>query len=483
MIRLIYKKVDQNREKLINIFNNTSDLVVYEFETHSGIKAMICYIEGFIDKGLMDRDILKPLIISLDKPKNIKKTIFVSQVKEIDSIEDIPAELTYGKVALFFEGSNISYTVALNKWEKRAVEEPSSEAVVRGPKEGFIEDIVTNKSLLRRKLRSNNLVFEDYTLGKQTRTKVSLAYIKGIVNEDVLQEAKKRLGRINIDSILASGYIEELIEDAPMSLFATMYNTEKPDVVAGKILEGRLAILTDGTPNVIIAPRLFIEGIMASEDYYLRPYYASFLRLIRFISILITVYLPGVFVALQLYHQEMIPTVLLISMAGAREGVPLPVVLEVLLMTITLTLIRESGLRLPKNIGSTVSIVGGLILGQAAVEAGIVSGMTVIIVSIAAISEFILPQMMESLALYRLIIVLLGSFTGLYGITCGFMVITMEIIAIDSFGVPFSWPLAPKNWRGLKSDTFLRYPIRKNVFRPEAIEKKNVRRQIPPKGE
>lgn len=479
---MISKKVDQNKLNISDIFHNTSDLIIHEFETNFGIRAIACYIEGLIDKNLMDRDVLKPLISGLNKPKNIKKIIFVSQVKEMDSMEDIATQLNYGKVALFFEGNNMGYTIELNQWEKRAVEEPNLGAVVRGPKEGFIEDIVTNKSLLRRKIRSSNLIFEDYTLGKQTNTQISLAYIKGIVNENVLKEVRKRLGGIDIDSILESGYIEELIEDSPLSLFTTVSNIEKPDVVAGKILEGRVAIFVDGTPHVLTVPRLIVEGFMTSEDYYLRPYFASFLRILRVISLILTIYLPGVFVALQLYHQEMIPTVLLISMAGAREGVPLPVVLETLLMIIVLSLIKESGLRLPKNFGSTVGIVGALILGESAVRAGIVSGVTIIIVSIVAISEFIIPEMVQSIALYRIIILLLGSFAGLYGITCGFMVITAQIVSIDSFGVPYLWPLAPMDWQGTKKDVFVRAPLWRNIFRPRAIERRNIKRQTPPWG-
>src|SRR5690606_3719607 len=211
------------------------------------------------------------------------------------------------------EGIKKGYTVELSKWDKRSVEQPQSEAVVRGPKEGFIEDIAVNKVLLRRRVRNNNLVFEDFYLGKQTRTNVSLAYIRGIVNEDVLKELKERLSRIDVDSILESEYIEEFIEDPPWSLISTISETEKPDITAAKLLEGRIAILTDGTPHALIVPRILSEGLMSSEDYYVKPHLGSFLRIMRIVSLFITIYLPGVFVSLMLYHQEMIPTVLLIS--------------------------------------------------------------------------------------------------------------------------------------------------------------------------
>lgn len=477
---MISKEISVNKDKIIKGFNNTSDLVTYEFEANSGIKMMASYIEGFIDKNIFDSNILKPLILELEDIINIKKVIYSSKLEEAYSIGNIIENLPNGRVAIFLEGSNICYLVELSQWDKRPVEQPASGTVVRGPKEGFIEDISVNKVLIRRVLRNNSLVYEDYKLGTQTKTAVSIAYINEIVNEDVLKEVRKRLEKIDIDAILESGYIEELIEDQPKSYFATIGNSEKPDQVAAKILEGRVAILTDGTPHVLTIPRIFIEGLMASEDYYLRPYYGSILRLLRFISLLVTIYLPGVFIALQLYHQEMIPTTLLISAAGAREGVPLPAMLEVLLMTIALELTKESGVRLPKSVGTTVSIVGALILGQAAVQAGIVSGLTVIIVSIAAISEYTIPDLSQGIIVTRFIMIFLGGIAGFYGITCGFMIITAYLLSLDSFGIPYFWPIAPRNWEGLKKDTFIRAPIKKFIFRPKAIEKKNLRRQIPP---
>lgn len=479
---MISKKIKINKEQLLNLFNNSSDFVAYELETMSKIKMMVCYIEGLIDKDILDRDILKSLIENLKKPKAVKDFIMTSNVKEIYTLEGIVDEIVYGKVVLFTEGLKKAYAVELSKWDKRSVEQPQAESVVRGPKEGFIEDIAVNKVLLRRKLRNRNLVFEDLRLGKQTQTMISISYINGIVNEEVLKELKKRISKINIDAILESGYIEELIEDNPKSLIATVTFTEKPDIVAAKLLEGRVAVFTDGTPHILIVPRIFVEGLMSSEDYYLRPYYASFLRLLRTLALFLTIYLPGAFVALQLYHQEMIPTVLLVSAAGAREGVPLPVTIETIVMILTLEITKESGLRLPKNIGSTVSIVGALVLGQAAVQAALVSAPTVILVSITALSEFIIPQLVQGIVLYRIIVTVLGGFFGIYGVVCGFLIITMQVISLDSFGIPFGWPLAPGNKLGIK-DTSIRLHGKKFIYRPTAIARKNIKRQVPPKGE
>ncbi len=479
---MIYKNIRDNKEYLIESFNYSSDFVVVEFESLFKISLMACYIEGFIDRDLFDRDIYRSLVFNLKKSDDIKYFILTSKVNEICTLEEAIDEILHGRLVLFAEGLKKAYSVDLSKWDKRQVEQPQSEAVVRGPKEGFIEDIAVNKVLLRRKLRNSNLIFEDLQLGKQTRTTISIAYIKGIANQEVLKELKGRISRINADAILESGYIEEFIEDAPGSILATVTETERPDIVAAKLLEGRIAIFTDGTPHVLTVPRILVEGIMSSEDYYVRPYFGSFLRLIRILALFMSIYLPGVFVALMLYHQEMIPTVLLISAAGGREGVPLPITIEVILMIITLELTKESSLRLPKNIGTTVNIVGALVLGQAAVEAGLISAVTVILVSLTALSEFIVPQLTQGIIVYRLVVTLLGGFFGIYGVTCAFLVITMHVISLESFGIPFAWPLAPRDRSGLK-DTFIRVHIKKLIYRPKVIARQNVRRQRPSKGD
>lgn len=479
---MISKRIKDNKQLFTSLFNNSSDFVAYEFESLSKIRMMVCYIEGLVDRDILDRDIIESLILNVKKTKDIKYFIMASNIKEIYTVDEIVNEIVYGKVIIFAEGLKKVYTVKLSKWDKRQVDQPQAESVIRGPKEGFIEDIAVNKVLLRRRLRNNNLVYEDMRLGKQTKTMVSLAYIKGIVNEDVLRELKNRLSKINIDSILESGYIEELIEDSPKIIFSTITVTEKPDIAAAKLLEGRVAIFTDGTPHVLIVPRLFVEGLMSSEDYYLKPFYASFLRALRIMAFIVTIYLPGAYVALQLYHQEMIPTVLLVSAAASREGVPLHITIETILLIIALELTKESGLRLPKNIGSTVTIFGALVIGQAAVQAGLVSAPTIILVSVTALAEFIIPQLSEGIVVYRLLVTMLGGLFGIYGVVCSFLVITTQIVSLESFGIPYAWTLAPLNLLALKDGT-IRWHERKFIYRPLAIARKNIKRQVPPRGE
>lgn len=478
-MELVSKKIEENKKFVLDSFQNSSDLIHYEFEAGDYTKILIFYIEGFIDRNLLDRDIVKPLIHNKEN-KDIKKIISISSLSEVGEIDEVINKITDGNVAIFFDGKTTAYLANLKNWEKRSIQEAQAEAVVRGPKEGFVEDISSNRNLLRKKIKSNNLVFEDYTLGKQTNTKVSIAYINGIVNEDVLNEVRKRINNIGTDAILESGYIEQYIEDNKVSILSTIGNTQKPDVVAGKILEGRVAIFCDGSPHVLTVPKLFLENIQTSEDYYIRPHFASFLRFIRMLSLVLTIILPGFYVALQLFHQEMIPTVLLVSMAESREGVPFPTAIEAFLMIIMLELIKESGVRLPKAVGSAVSIVGALVLGQAAVQARIVSAPMVIVVAVTAIAEFTVPPLTELLILYRLIILFLGAFAGLYGVTCGLVVLIVHGLSLKSFGVSYGYPISPRDKEGLK-DFIIRFPLCSFIFRPKAIEKTNMVRNIKPR--
>ncbi|MBU5438998.1 spore germination protein [Tissierella sp. MSJ-40] len=473
---MISRNIDENRAQTIKVFNSTSDLVLYEFETNSCSRILIAYLDGLVDKSSLDRDLIKPMMENFSSVEYIKNTVYISSVNEIYFIEDIVKPLVNGSVILFIDESNIAYSIDLSHWEKRTLEEPNSEAVVRGPKEGFIEDIATNKVLIRRRIRNSKLVFEDYTLGVETNTRISLVYIMGIVNEEVLEELRSRIDKIDTDAILETGYIEQFIEDEPKSIISTIGNSQKPDVIAGKILEGRIGILCDGTPHVLTVPKLFIEDTQTAEDYYLRPVYATFLRSIRIFSLFMSIVLPGLYVALQTYHQEMIPTLLLISMAGAREGVPLPAVLEALLMTLMLELIKESGIRLPRAVGSAVSIVGALVLGQAAVEAGIVSAPMVIITAVTGIAEFAIPSLTEAIIIYRILIIILGGFMGLYGITCGFVVFMIQIMSLKSFGVSYFYPIAPYEKQGMK-DVLIRFPLKQLIYRPKSLAKGNARKK------
>lgn len=473
---MISINLHENKIKIKELFNNSSDLVLYEFKTLSNDMALVAYINGFIDKEALNQHILEPLMNNLKSSLDIKSTVSISEIEETNNIDDIISAITYGNVILFHEGLEICYIFNLASYEKRSVAESQNEQVLKGPKEAFVEDINVNKTLIRRKIRNNNLVFEDFVFGQETNTKVSIVYIDGIANEDILAELKARLKKIKIDAILDISYIEEYIDDAPKSMINTVFNTEKPDVVAAKILEGRIGILCDGSPSVSTLPNFFIENLMVPEDYYVKPSHGTYLRIIRTVSFFVSITLAGAYIALTNFHQEMIPTELLISMARQREGVPLPSFLEAIFMILFFELLKEAGLRLPKPVGQTATIVGGLVIGQAAVEAGLVSAVMVIIVSASGITEFVNPQLKQMIMMYRLFIFLLAASFGLYGIVCGMLILTFHLVSVRSFGVPYLYPIAPYDKEGMK-DFIRRAPIEEFNYRPKYISSKYSKRR------
>ncbi len=473
---MISINIQENKTTIKGLFYNASDVVLYEFKTLADDIAMVVYINGFIDKEALNQHILQPLMLNLTSPLDIKSTVSISEIEESKDMDYIITAITSGNVILFHEGLETSYILNISSYEKRDVKESLNEQVLKGPKEAFVEDIGVNKTLIRRKIRNSKLVFEDFVFGEETNTKVSIFYINGIVNLEVLAELKDRLSKIKTDAIFDVSYIEEYLDDAPRSAINTMFNTEKPDVAAAKILEGRIGILCDGSPNVATLPKIFIEDLMTAEDYYVKPAHATYLRLIRFVSFFISITLAAVYISLINFHQEMIPTDLLISMARQREGVPLPSFLEALSMILFFEFLKEAGLRLPKPVGQTATIVGGLVIGQAAVDAGLVSAVMVIIVSASGITEFVNPQLKQMIIFHRLFLFILASAFGLYGVVCGLLILTFHIVSIRSFGVPYLYPVAPYDKEGMK-DTLRRAPIKEMNYRPKYIANKYSRRR------
>lgn len=268
-------------EELKRIFRNSSDLVLYEFNTSCNTKVLVAYIECLVDRNDLYGDLVRPLIKDLKSPEEILDTVPIAGAREVNDMETITKEMLVGNAVLFVENRETAYLFELGKWERRPIEEPGNERVIKGPKEGFVEDISVNKGLIRRRTRNPNLVFEDYSLGTRTNTNVSLVYLADLVEQSILDELRERIKKIEVDAILDASYIEQLIKDSPKSLIPTVGYTEKPDVAAGKILEGRIAIISDVSPMVLTVPKIFIENLQTSEDYYTVPKYATYLRLIR----------------------------------------------------------------------------------------------------------------------------------------------------------------------------------------------------------
>lgn len=471
---MISKEIEKNKEKMKNLFRNSSDLVLYEFNTPCNAKVLVAYIECLVDRNGLYNDLVKPLIKDLKSPEEILEIVPIAGAREVYDLETITKEMLVGKAVLFIENRTSAYLFELGKWERRAIQEPGNERVIKGPKEGFVEDISVNKGLIRRRIRNPNLVFEDYTIGTQTNTNVTLVYLADIVEPSILQELKARLDKIKLDAILDASYIEQEIRDSRKSPIPTVGYTEKPDVAAGKILEGRIAIMSDASPMVLTVPKVFIEDFQTSEDYYTIPNYATYLRILRIISLLMAITLPGILVALKTYHQEMLPTSLLMSMASGREGVPFTALVEALFMLIFLEIIKESAIRTPSSVGMAVTVVSGLVLGQTAVQAGLVGPIMVIAIAASGISEFIFSALKEMIVLYRFIFLVLGGTLGLFGVICGIIIIIVHLISIRSFGVPYMYPLAPYDKEGMK-DFIIRSSLTKMNYLPRNISNKKER--------
>lgn len=486
----LFQNLQANLNFIREAFGEASDLVVREFTIGSEqLKACLIFIDGLVDKAAINNHIMKSLMLDarLTEPDHgIKKTealpliekslLSIADVKKVKTLEEAINGILNGDAALFIDGSATALLASTRGWEQRSVSEPSTEVVVRGPREGFIETIAVNTSLLRRKIKNPRLQLENLTLGRQTKTTICIAYLKGIANEKIVAEVKQRLQKIDTDAILETGYVEAFIEDAPFSIFPTLGNTEKPDVAAAKILEGRVAILVDGTPFALTLPCLFVEAFQVAEDYYSRPFYATIVRWLRYLSFLLTISLPAWYVALVTFHQEMIPAALVIPMATAKEATPFPAVIEALLMGIIFEILREAGVRLPRAVGQAISIVGALVIGEAAVSAGLIGAPMVIVIALTAITAFVVPALGDAAALTRLALTILAGFLGNFGIMWGFVALVLHLCSMRSFGVPYLSPLAPTTASDLK-DVLVRAPLWAMLTRPRVIGWHEPKRQ------
>ena len=478
----ILPDLEKNLEVIKGLLHESSDVTIHEFNfVHDRrFKGALIFINSIADKAEIHKNILQPLMydvlllqnnaeMDFTKIDTIKKNLIsITDNLKVTLLSDLLDNLLAGAAILLVNGSKEALAIKSGKREARSIEEPGTEAVVRGPREGFIENVNVNIALIRNKIKDPDLCVEKFVIGDKSKTDVYIVYIKSVANPKLIDEIRIRLKRIKIDAILESGYIEQFIEDSPYSVFPTISNSEKPDKVAAKMLEGRAAILVDGTPFVLVVPMVFIESFQSVEDYYARPFLASVTRVIRFLSYIISTLGPAIYVALTVFHQELIPTQLLISIAEGRERVPFPAILEAFLMIFTFDILREAGVRLPKPVGQTVGIVGALVLGQASVEAGLISPIMVIVVSATAIASFAVPAQTDSGTILRYIYLALAGIAGGFGVIMGLLATLIHLASLRSFGTPYLWPIVPLNLSGLK-DVFIRMPLWTMSKRPKAI--------------
>lgn len=388
----------------------------------------------------------------------INQVIEVRDIKKENNIEEAVKSLLCGDTLFLLEGSSEILIIGTREWMLRSITEPESEAVVRGPREGFNESLNTNISLLTRRIVNPNLKFKYMELGDITKTRICISYIEGIASEKIIREVEKRLNGIQSDGILDSGYIQELIKDAPYSVFQTIGNTERPDVVAAKLLEGRVAILCDGSPSALTVPFLFIEYFLTNEDYYADYIFASINRILRFVCYFFTISIPAIYVAIVSFHQELLPTPLLLSIAIARHSVPFPSVVELIVMLLGFEVMREAGVRLPSMVGMTISIVGALVLGQAAVSAKIISAPIVIITAFTGICSFVIFRLKGPVIVTRIYFLIAASFLGLVGYMLGIITLFLYLVSVRSFGVPYMLNASLIDVNSIQ-DTAIRAPL------------------------
>lgn len=451
------------------------------------VSMTIIYVDGMSNLQRMLHAILNDEAFrrqKLSSPDDVlafckASVIAEGEVSDITTLDRLFDMLLEGFSILLVDGSARALAIGTKELKARSVEEPNVQAVVRGPREGFSEVLVWNTAMLRRKINSRYMWIETMKIGEVTQTDVALVYIENIASKQLVEEARRRLQAIETDSVLESNYIEEFLQDHRYSPFPTIFNTERPDVVAAGLLEGRIAILVDGTPFALMAPALFVQFFQSSEDYYQRSDFASMIRLLRFLSFLLACVTPAVYIAISTFHQEMLPTTLLYNLASQREGVPFPAFVEAIMMEVTFEILREASVRMPKSVGQAISIVGTLVVGQAAVEAGLVSAAMVIVVSITAISNFVIPSfnMGISVRIIRFCLMILAASFGLYGIFMGGIVLTLHLCTLTSLGVPYMSPIAPFRLTD-QQDTLVRSSMYSMFKRPSSLNpNRNNRRK------
>jgi spore germination protein len=478
----LFRSIDENIENIKKLYESPNDLITRKFSIgNTNHECAIVYIEGLSNKTTIDNQIMQSIQIeSVESDKNVEakgdalltilyeKVLPSSKAKIVTTLDDVSLAILSGDTALFVNGTDKVLIVGTKGWQNRSIEEPISEGLIRGPRDGFIENLRTNTVLIRRRVRDPNLRFKAYHVGRRSKKHLIVSYIEGIVNPDIVKELNRRLETIDLDDAPESGYIEQWIEDNFLSPFPQLSHTERPDKVVAALNQGKVAILLDGTPFVLVAPMTFGSTLQSPEDYYERWMIGSLIRILRYIAAFIAVFLPSLYIALVTYHPGMIPSKLAFSIAATREGVPFPALIEALVMEATMELLREAGIRLPKPIGQTIGIVGGLVIGEAAVRAGIVSPVMVIIVAVTAIASFSMPSYSTAISfrMLRFAFMLSAAALGLYGVILAYIALNVHIVNLKSLGVPYSSPFAPSFYKDWK-DLVIRTPITMLSKRPQ----------------
>lgn len=468
-------------ENMINLrqqFSNSSDLLNREIQI-CGLKVQLLACEGMVSLQSFSELLAEPLNSlegQMDSPAELlgwfrEQAVLALDQKEVYTYSQLFQFLTSGFAVVLAEGLDIGICFGLQGFNFRSISEPSAEVNVRGSREGFVEPVRINMTMIRRRIKSPKLKFEMMTAGSQSRTDICLVYMTDRVSEDFVNQTRLRLQQLPMDIILESSYLQPFLEKKPYSFFSGIGTTERPDTLCAKVAEGRIAVLVDGTPFALILPYLFHENFQTVDDYTHRPVYAAFARLLKYLSFYMTILLPGLYVAVAVHHLELLPHALLRRIMAAEASTPFPLMFEALIIQLIYELMREAGLRLPRPVGHAIGIVGALVIGDAAVSAGLIGSPMVLIVALTAITSFVVPSLYDSVTVLKFLFILAGGFFGLFGVTLGMSALLLNLCSVSVGGVPATAPATPFNPYSLR-DMFMRAGWRflgKNVFHIEDV--------------
>ena len=459
---LLSTSLDFNLEYVKRSFDGTADLTVHEIRLKS-VRAAIISIDNMVSKDMLSLGIMKPLL-SFDFPSddgNIidiirESVIYSDDIKEITSFNELFSFIMSGYAVIAVDGSNTMLSAGIQGFKSRGISEPDSDIVRRGSKEGFVEPLHTNMALLRRRLKTTELRFEILNVGEISKTEVCICYLNDRVSPEILSRVKARLHEFDTDTALAAGYLVPYLEEkGRASLFSTVGITERPDTLCGKLTEGRIGIILDGVPCALMVPYLFAEYFQTIDDYSNRPYFAFFTRWLKYAAFFVSLMLPGVYVALGIFNPEMFPSLMLNKIAGSIAATPLSLMTETVMILLVYEVMRESGLRMPQPLGYAVSIVGGLVVGDTAVSAGLIGAPTLMVVAAAAICSYIIPDLYAPVAVLRLLFTIFAGICGIWGVAILFCIVFVDICSKNSYGIPYTSPVTP--WGvGAVRDVFTR---------------------------
>ncbi len=458
---LLLGSLEENIVMLRGFASNSMDLMIREFEV-SGVRVALVLCEGMFNHVTLGQMVITPLShLTLTDPTPDAlldwvryKGVLAADKGEIRTFSELYRFATSGFAVILIDGIPIGVTLGLQGFSFRSVTEPSGEVNLRGSREGFTEPLRINMTLIRRRIKSPALCFEPMAVGAKSKTDLCIIYMKDAVSPKLLQSVRASLQKVDIDLVLDSGYLQPYLEGAPLSFFSRVGTTERPDTLCAKINEGRVAILVDGSPMALIVPYMFTEHFQSFDDYALRPYYALFIRTLKYISFFLTILLPGLYVAVGTHHPQLLPHPLLYNIASSVQYTPFSMMTEALLIHLIYEILREAGLRLPRPVGQAVSIAGGLVIGNVAVQAGLVGTPLIMVLALTAISSFVIPSLYESMTIFRFAFIIVGGGWGLFGISLGFALLLCNLCSLESFGIPITAPSSPFSPTALRDTLF-----------------------------